>query len=122
MRLIETLEASIAGDDSPFRAQLMREDITRINELREAAKELGSANALRNVAIQSNWTATQARTDELACEVHALSDAIFELVSANEQSTDQQESAVEQCWLKLHHQRLETMIGCLATPLPKPVD
>jgi hypothetical protein len=122
MRLIETLQASIAGDDSPFRAQLMREDITRINELREAASELSSTDALRNVAIKLSWTATEARTNELAAHVHALSDAIFDHVSAAEQATDQQESAVEQCWLQLHHQRLETMIGCLSTPLPKPVD
>ena len=122
MRLIETLQTSIAGDDSPFRAQLMREDITRLNELCQAAQELNSADALRKVAMQSNWTATQARTDELATEVHALSDAIFQWVSANGQPTDPQESAIEQCWLKLHHQRLETMIGCLATPLPKPVE
>lgn len=122
MRLIETLEASIAGDDSPFRAQLMREDVTRIKELSEAAKDLNSEQALQHTAMQLNWTASQARTDELATEIGALSQAIFEHVSAGESVTDQQESAVEQCWLRLHHQRLATMTGCLSTPLPKPVD
>lgn len=122
MRLIETLRTSVAEDDSPFRAQVMREDIERINALRHAALELSDATALRRTAMDTAWTTTQARTNELSPQIEALSDAIFALESAGDNGTDAMETAVERSWLALHQQRLERMVGCLSTPLPKPFD
>lgn len=121
MRLIDTLHAAIAQDDSPFRSQLLREDIARITGLCAEASQVDSSEALGRIAMQANWTASQARTDELGAEIRALSDAVFELVSAGNDASDALELAVERCWLALHHLRLERMLGCLSTPLPKPV-
>jgi hypothetical protein len=121
MRLIDTLEQTIASEDSPFRAQLLREDVKRIGELSDAAHTARDANHLAEQALQLNWTASAERTQELAEPVGRLSHAVFALVQQSDPS-DALQTEVERAWLELHRTRLERMVGCLSTPLPRPVD
>lgn len=121
MRLIDTLEQTIRTEDSPFRAQLLREDVQRIGTLREAARTARDANHLIEQALQLNWTASAERTQELAEQISTLSRAVFEL-ERHEAPDDAMQTTVERTWLELHRLRLERMVGCLSTPLPRPVD
>ena len=121
MRLIETLEQTIRSEDSPFRAQLLREDVQRIGALRDAAGTAPDENHLVEHALQLNWTASSERTQELAEPIGSLSRAVFQLVR-HEAPDDAMQTQVERAWLELHQLRLERMVGCLSTPLPRPVD
>ena len=120
MRLIEELEKRLGAEESPFRAQLLREDIARLTRLRELAGSAGDLAAVRRGSMRLGWTQGDLRTQELREPLEALVDAIYayEMKSGE----DAQEARIIEAWTELHRVRMERLVGCLTTPVPKPVD
>jgi hypothetical protein len=93
MQLIHDLERLLAAEESLFRQQLLREDIARLRRLEALA---GSA-------------------PDLPAFVHAA-------MSLVEAVYRRDEARIAEAWNELHRARMERLLGCLATPVPKPVE
>lgn len=120
MRLLEDLERLVAQEQSLFRAQLLREDIARVRKLQELARSAQDAAAFMNAGTRIGWTQGDARTQELREPLEQLLEAVyaFELGKRD----DGQEARIVESWDALHRVRMERLLGCLSTPVPKPTD
>lgn len=112
MRLIEELEQALRREESMFRAQLLREDIARLTKLRELARSTTDADAFCKAGMRLGWTQGDARTQELREPLTAF----LRAVRAGD------DALIARTWDALHRARLERLLGCLSTPVPKPVD
>ena len=80
----------------------------------------GDLAALRKAALRLGWTQGDARTQELRAPLEALVDAVHARESGAGESG--QETRIIEAWTALHQARMERLVGCLTTPVPKPVD
>jgi len=120
MRLIEVLEQRLASESSLFRAQLLREDIARLGKLDALARSALDADAYRRAGRRLGWTAQDARTGELVEALDRLLDLWRDaLADAQPEHFD---ARMLQAWQELTRMRLETMVGCLSTPVPRPTE
>lgn len=120
MLLIEELQRLIAAEDSLFRAQLLREDVARLDKLAELARSTDDVEAFKRAGRRIGWTQGDARTGELGAALDALLEAVFDYARAGADAAH--ESRIRAAWEALHRVRMERLLGCLATPVPKPVD
>ncbi len=120
MRLIEELERRLRAEQSLFQAQLLREDIARLGRLRELARIAGDHATYKTASLRLGWTQGDARTHELRVPLDALADAIH--AYENGAGGGAQEARIIEAWSELHRTRMERLVGCLTTPVPKPVD
>ena len=120
MRLIEELERSLGGEQSLFRAQLLREDIARMNQLQDLARTALDLADYKKASMRIAWTQGNLRTHELRAPLELL----FEAVYAYEKGThdSDQETRISEAWTELHRTRMERLVGCLTTPVSKPID
>ena len=120
MRLLETLRRLAAEEPSPFRAQLLREDVERLCRLRELARSVPDLAALRKAGMRVGWTQGDLRTHELRAPLESLLDAVhaYETGTAGADAEDR----IDAAWGDLHRTRMERLVGCLSTPVPKPDD
>ena len=118
MQLIESLRRRAAAEDSLFRAQLLREDVARLEKLRQLARDSSDLSAFKTAGLRVGWTQGDARTHEL----HPVLERLLELIHQHETTScgADLEAAIEQAWLELHRTRMERLLGCLSTPVPKP--
>jgi hypothetical protein len=112
MKLIEDLQALLAAEESLFRQQLLREDITRLRKLEALAKSSPDLDTLHKAGMRLGWTQGDARTSEIRAEVESLLKAVY--------AGD--EAGTASAWQELHRARMERLLGCLSTPVPKPVE
>ena len=117
MRLIDRLEQRCAAGESYFTVQLLREDVVRLKKLQELAHSAADEAAYRRAGARMGWTAGDARTGEIREQVDRLIEAIYALETAPGIDAEAQ---VEAAWQALHRARLERLLGCLSTPVPKP--
>jgi hypothetical protein len=120
MRLIDDPERAVAKEESLFRAQLLREDLARLRKLEALAQTLGK-DEFAQQGMRIGWTQGDARTGELQEPLAALLDAVYRLIKEREKR-DELEERVSECWHALHRVRMERLLGCLSTPLPRPAD
>jgi len=120
MRLIEELQQSVREEQSLFRAQLLREDIDRLTKLGDLARSAGDLDTFKKAGRRIGWTQGDARTGELGEALDALLDAVFDYETGGAGS--EQEARIRDTWLALHRVRMERLVGCLSTPVPKPVE
>ena len=121
VQLIEELRQSIGEEKSLFRAQLLREDVARLTKLTELAGSTTDADQFKRAARRLGWTSGDQRTHELAQPLDVLLDAVFAYVRASALDAAL-EARIRDAWLELHRTRMERLVGCLSTPVPKPVD
>jgi hypothetical protein len=120
MRLIRELERKLETEQSYFQAHLLREDIARLARMRDMARNAADTITFRKAVFRLGWTAGDLRTHEIREPLEMLADAIYSYVT-DAVGTDQ-EAQIEQAWLTLHRVRMERLVGCLSTPLPKPAN
>jgi hypothetical protein len=112
MRLLEKLAVLLSEEKSLFRAQLLREDIARLKKLEALAHSAPDLEAFKKAGTRIGWTQGDARTHELAEPLARLLEAVYA-------SRDED---IVLAWEALHRARMERLVGCLSTPVPKPVD
>ena len=112
MQLVDKLSALMSEETSMFRAQLLREDIARLKKLEALAKGAPDAEAFRKAGLRIGWTQGDARTHELREPLVRLLDAVYA----------SREDEIAAAWEALHRARMEKLVGCLSTPVPKPLD
>jgi len=120
MRLIEDLERRLERETSLFQAQLLREDVARLSQLRELARTSDDPAAYARAAMRLGWTPGDARTAELRPALDELVEAVR--AYEREGAGDARETAIEMAWGRMHRVRMERLVGCLTTPVPKPAD
>jgi len=120
MRLIEELERYIAQEQSLFRAQLLREDLARMIRLRQLARAAIDATAYKKQALRLGWTPGDLRTHELRAPLGDLLDAVYAYETGI--AGEEQDERIIAAWHALHRFRMERMVGCLSTPVPKPME
>ncbi len=118
MRLIEELEQRVGREESLFRAQLIREDIARLQKLREIARTTGDVAAYRKASMRIGWTQGDLRTHELRAPLEVLLDAVYAYETGTKGT--EEDMRIVAAWLELHRTRMERLVGCLSTPVPKP--
>ncbi len=120
MRLLEELERLAAAEESLFRAQLLREDAARLRKLEELARAAPDLETFTKNGLRVGWTQGDARTSELREPLEALLQAVY----AFERGVHgpEQEARIVDCWNALHRVRMERLLGCLSTPVPRPAD
>ena len=117
MQLIEHLEDLASHEQSLFRSQLLREDVARLRKLQELARTAQDADAFRKSGMRIGWTQGDARTHELREPLERLLAAVYAF-----EKDAAPEAPVVAAWEALHRSRMEKLVGCLSTPVPKPVD
>ena len=117
MRLIEELDALAARQESPFRTQLLREDAARLRKLQALARSAADEAAFLKSGMHIGWTQGDARTHELREPLARLLAAVYAF-----EKGAAAEAPIAQAWDALHRARMERLVGCLSTPVPKPVD
>src|SRR5512145_2963567 len=110
MQLLEDLERVAAQEQSLFRAQLLREDAARLRRLQELRRTEPDAASFKDKAMRVGWTQGDARTHELRAALEPFLEALY--------AGD--EPRIVEAWQRLHRLRMERLVGCLATPVPKP--
>jgi hypothetical protein len=126
MHLMRELERKLETEQSYFQAHLLREDIARLTRMRDLARDAADAIAFRKAVLRLGWTAGDLRTHEIREPLEMLADAIYSYVTGTSEGTSEgtndreQEARIEQAWLILHRVRMERLMGCLSTPVPKP--
>jgi hypothetical protein len=118
LRLLEELERRIGAEDSLFRAQLLREDVARLRKLREIAHAAADAEAFAAAARHLGWTQGDQRTAELKAELDTLLEAVY--AYENGRTGDEAEERLRGAWAELTRTRVEKLVGCLSTPVPRP--
>ena len=120
MRLLETLQRLAAEEQSPFRAQLLREDIARLKQLQALARSAPDLASFRQLGKRIGWTQGDLRTHELRAPLEALLETVYACETGT--ADPAQEDRVDAAWRDLHRTRMERLLGCLSTPVPKPAD
>ena len=118
MRLAQELRRILAEEGSPFRAQLLREDLERLERLRQLARSSGGLDAFRQQGSRVGWTQGDMRTAELAPALEPFLTALYEY-EAGQRQPDIEERLLDR-WLDLNHLRMERLVGCLSTRPPRP--
>ena len=117
MELIARLATLVGKEESLFRAQLLREDIARLRKLQQLANTAPDADAFKKAGMRIGWTQGDARTHELREPLERLLAAVYAF-----EKGAAPEAPIAQAWDALHRARMERLVGCLSTPVPKPVD
>jgi hypothetical protein len=118
LRLVAELESRIAGEESLFRAQLLREDVARLRKLRDIARAAADAQTFAAAGRRLGWTQGDQRTHELASVLEPLLAAVFDYEHGA--AGEDAEERVRGAWAELTRARLEKLVGCLSTPVPRP--
>lgn len=112
MQLVHDLERMAEGEESLFRRQLLREDVARLRKLEALAASSKDFSTFAKTGMRLGWTQGDARTSEIQAQVQSLLEAVF--------AGD--EAKITSAWSELHRVRMERLLGCLSTPVPKPVE
>lgn len=119
MRLLDLLQRRIDEEQSPFRAQLLREDVARLKRLQELAQSAEDLAAFKRAGMRIGWTQGDLRTHEIRAPLEQLLEAVH---AHQENPGGVNEARLEAAWAELHRVRMERLVGCLSTPVPKPTD
>ena len=120
MHLIDELERRLAEGPGIFRAQLLREDLARLRKLDQLARTAADGEDYRRAGRRLGWTAQDARTHELGDALDRLLESVR--TAAIDPAAGDQGPAMLAAWQEMTRRRLESMVGCLSTPPPKPED
>lgn len=120
MELINFLQNALERENSLFRAQLLREDIERLQRLQALASKAASRETFVKEGFFVGWTQNDMRTYEFKEELEEFLCAFYDDFSAAAPSKESA-SRLETTWNRLHAKRLERLVGCLSR-VPKPGD
>jgi len=116
--LIEKLQGLAARESSLFHAQLLREEVARLERLAELARSTGDIETFKRAGRRLGWTQGDLRTAELGAALDELLEAVFACASGDDGAP--QEARIDTAWRELYRFRMERLVGCLSTPVPKP--
>ena len=108
MQICDELQSRLQREESMFRAQLMREDIVRLERLVALADSSEDLAAFKKAGTYISWTQNDMMTHLLASSLDGLLDAIYAW-----RKTAGDEAAINTAWLAFCAERNEKLIKCL---------
>lgn len=111
MLLIDKLHLQLESETSPFRAQLIREDLARLTKLQSLALQHENLEEFIQAGLYIGWTRDDMRTHELKDELNSLLEAVF--CRQRQTPSESHEDDVIKAWIALSNKRMETVIHCL---------
>lgn len=113
MKLTDTLRQAASSATSMFSAQLLKEDIVRLEKLEQLARVERDPARYRHAAMVLGWTQGDFRTFELNPELEAFVTAVFEHLAPQPAASA---DVVQDRWSALHRRRMDLLVGCLSRP------
>jgi hypothetical protein len=113
MQLIDDMRAEAAQTQSMFAAQLLKEDILRLEKLEQLARVERDPERFGKAAMLLGWTQGDLRTFELNPELTSFLAAVFDHQSPQPTITDSQ---IAKAWAALNKRRMDLLVGCLSRP------
>jgi hypothetical protein len=111
MRILKEMQECAGGEQSLFRAQLLREDIARLETLIALAAENDSLDAFRKAGLVIGWTPGELRTHEIKEPLEDFLAAVFAYETGGR--TAGLDAALTQAWTALDRTRMGKLVGCL---------
>lgn len=111
MRILKDMQKRAEGEESLFRAQLLREDISRLETLLRLAAENDSLDAFRKAGLVIGWTRGDLRTHQIREALESFLSAVFAYETQGR--TAKLDAAVSQAWSAFDKTRMEKLVGCL---------
>ncbi len=111
MHMLADLAARLETEDSMFRAQLLREDIARLQKPHGMAREQPTFEAFAKDGLYIGWTQGDFRTHELKQPIESLLAALYAYETGGR--SDAQDRTVRRAWQAFDRDRLEKLVGCL---------
>lgn len=111
MRILNDMKDRSGSEESLFRAQLLREDIARLETLIALAGETDGLDAFRKAGVVIGWTPGDLRTHEIQEPLEVFLAAVF--AYETEGRTAELDAAVTEAWNRLDRTRMEKLVGCL---------
>lgn len=108
MQICDELQSRLQREESMFRAQLMREDISRLEKLVALADSSEDLAAFKKAGTYIGWTQNDMMTHLLAGSLDGLLDAIYAW-----RKTAGDEAAINTAWMAFCTERNEKLIKCL---------
>lgn len=108
MQICEELQSRLQSEESMFRAQLMREDIARLDKLVALADDSQDLAAFKKAGTYIGWTQNDMMTHILSESLGGLLDAIYAW-----RKNDGDEAAINAAWIGFCAERNEKLIKCL---------
>lgn len=105
---IDELQSLLGGEESMFRAQLLREDLARLQRLVELATKHGDREKFRKAGAQIGWTNGDLRTQELMPQLTPLLDAVYDWHRGGRAPAADQ--AVRAAWDAFHVERMRKLL------------
>lgn len=115
MRLLDDMHAAILAEQSMFRAQLLKEDISRLEKLVALAKDNADPAAFAKLSMMLGWTANDLRTFDLNPELGAFLEIMHRDAHPG-MDTKPDDSQIDRAWAALHKRRMDLLVGCLSRP------
>ncbi len=113
MKLTDALRQAAGTTTSMFSAQLLKEDVARLEKLEQLARVERDPARYRRAAMVLGWTQGDFRTFELNPELEAFVTAVFEHLAPQPTVA---EDDIEDRWSALHRRRMDLLVGCLSRP------
>lgn len=108
MDFIDELEALLKGEESMFRAQLLREDVARLRRLVELADWHCDREEYRRAGTCIGWTKGDLRTHELMPQLRPLLDAVYDWNRGQKEPLAEQ--SVRAAWDAFHMERMRKLL------------
>ena len=119
MRLLDTLQRLVAEEESPFRAQLAREDVARLRQLQELARSAPDLAALKQRGIVlAGPRETRAPRSCARRSKHWWTPSMPAKPGRATAGRRRASRSLD----RAPSARMERLVGCLTTPVPKPAD
>ncbi len=119
MDLRARLERDLRSEESYFRAQLLREDVARLEHLQELSATAPDVEAFKKAGLMIGWTPGDTRTWELRSALDPLLEAFY--ASAAHGGGADADRRLLAAWEAFDAQRMERLLGCLSR-VPRPRD
>jgi hypothetical protein len=119
MDLRARLEGDLRDEESYFRAQLLREDLARLERLQELAATEPDLAAFKKAGLMIGWTPGDTRTWELRATLDPLLEAFY--ASATGGGSADADGRLLAAWEAFDAERMERLVGCLSR-VPRPRD
>lgn len=117
MDLLARLQADLRSEESYFRAQLLREDVARLQRLQELAAAAPNIDAFKKEGLMIGWTPGDTRSWELEATLDPLLEAFY--ATATRAAGADADGRLLAAWRAFDAHRMERLVGCLAR-VPRP--
>lgn len=111
MQLLGDLKEQMEREQSPFRLQLLKEDISRLEKLQALAKTASDLAEFQKLGSHIGWTQNDILTYRIAEPLRTLLEAVY-LYHQGPKSAEH-ERRIRDAWIRLCGERNKKLIKCL---------